>query len=103
MSNLKYVALSSISSYFGQISFLRQYILILLIVLLVVDGGTDAITDKPYILQKNLISMNLLQMSCVITWAWAFLTSEVVEAVRGQKHHNSAHTFGSSISASSAY
>ena len=52
MSNLKYVALSSISSYFGQISFLRQYILILLIVLLVVDGGTDAITDKPYILYK---------------------------------------------------
>ena len=38
------------------------------------------------------ISMNLLQMSCVITWAWSFLTSEVVEAVRGQKHHISTHT-----------
>ena len=36
---------------------------------------------------QNFISMNLLQMSCVITWAWAFLTSKVVEAVRGQKHH----------------
>jgi hypothetical protein len=29
-------------------------------------------------------SMNLLQMPCVITWAWAFLISEVVEVVRGQ-------------------
>ena len=36
---------------------------------------------------ENFISMNLLQMSCVITWAWSFLTSEVVEAFRGQKHH----------------
>ena len=41
---------------------------------------------------ENFISMNLLQMSCVITWALSFLTSEVVEAVRGQKHHISAHT-----------
>ena len=41
---------------------------------------------------ENFISMNLLQMSCVITWAWSFLTSEVVEAVRGQKHHISTHT-----------
>ena len=36
-------------------------------------------------------SMNLLQMPCVIT-SWSFLTSEVVEAVRGQKHHISGHT-----------
>ena len=36
--------------------------------------------------------MNLLQMPCVITLAWSFLTSEIVEAVRGQKHHISAHT-----------
>ena len=43
--------------------------------------------------------MNLLQMSRVITWAWSFLISEVVEAVRGQKHH----IFSSSCSASSAY
>jgi hypothetical protein len=41
---------------------------------------------------ENFISMNLLQMSCVITYAWSFLTSEVVEAVRGQKHHILAHT-----------
>ena len=34
---------------------------------------------------EKFISMNLLQMSCVITF-------EVVEAVRGQKHHISAHT-----------
>ena len=39
--------------------------------------------------------MNLLQMPCVITWAWKFLTSEVLEAVRGQKHHIFKHTFGS--------
>ena len=25
-------------------------------------------------------------MSCVMTWAQSFLTSEVMEAVRGQKH-----------------
>ena len=36
---------------------------------------------------QKFASMNLLQMPCVITWAWSFLTSEVVEAVRGQKHH----------------
>ena len=34
---------------------------------------------------ENFISMNLLQMSCLITWAWSFLNSEVVEAVRCQK------------------
>ena len=31
-------------------------------------------------------------MSWVITLAWSFLTTEVVEAVRGQKHHILAHT-----------
>ena len=41
--------------------------------------------------KENFISMNLLQMSCVITWALSFLTFEVVEAVRGQKHV-SVHT-----------
>ena len=30
-------------------------------------------------------------MSCVITWALSFLTSEVLEAVRGQKHLLGAH------------
>ena len=52
-------------------------------------------------------SMNLLQMPCVITWSWSFLTSKVVKAVRGQKHHILAYTFnstfGSFYSASSAY
>ena len=53
---------------------------------------------------ENFISMNLLQMSCVIAWAWSFLTSKVVEAVRGQKHHISGHSMlGSSQSTSSAY
>ena len=28
----------------------------------------------------------------MITWAWSFLTSKVVEAVKGKKHHISAHT-----------
>ena len=41
---------------------------------------------------QKFTSMNLLQLSCVITWAWSFLTSEVVEAVRGQKRHFLAHT-----------
>ena len=30
-------------------------------------------------------------MSCAITWAWSFLTSEVVEADRGQISYFSAH------------
>ena len=38
----------------------------LLIVLLVVDGVTEAITDQTIIPTENLISMNLLQMSCVM-------------------------------------
>ena len=38
-------------------------------------------------------SMNLLQMPCVITWSWSFLTSKVVKAVRGQKHHILAYTW----------
>ena len=57
---------------------------ILLIVLLIVDSVTDAQTIHP---RENLISLNLLK-----TWTSSFLTSEVVEAVRGQKHHISAHT-----------
>ena len=55
---------------------------------------------------QKYISMNLLQMSCVITWAWSFLTPEVVEAVRGQKRHISIlwHSmFCSSHSTSSDY
>ena len=35
---------------------------------------------------QNFTSMNLLQKPCVITQAWLILTSEVMEAVRGQKH-----------------
>ena len=31
---------------------------------------------------ENLIPMNLFKILCVVTWAWSFLTSEVVEAVR---------------------
>ena len=34
---------------------------------------------------QKFTSMNLLQMSCMITQAQLFLTSEVMEAVRGQK------------------
>ena len=49
--------------------------------------GCETIHSK-----QKFISMNLFQMSCVITSAWSYLSSEVVEAVRGQKHHISAHT-----------
>ena len=41
---------------------------------------------------QKFISMDFLQMFCVITWASSLFTSEVVEAVRGQKHHISVHT-----------
>ena len=43
---------------------------------------------------QTFTSMNLLQMYCVITWACIFLTSDVVEADRGQKHHISVHNLG---------
>ena len=46
--------------------------------------------------------MNLLQMPWVIAWTWSFLTSEVVAAVKGQKHHILMHTLASR-STSSAY
>ena len=38
------------------------------------------------------ISMNLFKILWVVIWAWSFLTSEVMEAVRGQKHYILAHT-----------
>ena len=41
---------------------------------------------------QKFISMNLLQMPSMITWARSILTPEDVEAVRGQKHHISMHT-----------
>ena len=41
----------------------------------------DDLAEKPYIPQKKITAMNLLQMSCVITYAYLFLTS--MEAVRG--------------------
>ena len=37
-------------------------------------------------LVENFIPMNLFKIVCVVTWAWLFLISEVMEAVRGQKH-----------------
>ena len=33
---------------------------------------------------EKLNSMNLFRILCVVTWAWLFLTSMVMEAVRGQ-------------------
>ena len=50
-----------------------------------------------------------VQIFCVVTWAQSFLSSVVMEAVRGQKHDSERtlwhfnSTFGSSHSASSAY
>ena len=35
---------------------------------------------------EKFTSMNLFKKFWVVTWAWPFLTSEVMEAVRGQKH-----------------
>ena len=43
-----------------------------------IDGQTIHPTQK-------FISMNLFEILSVITWAWLFLASMVVEAVRGQK------------------
>jgi hypothetical protein len=37
---------------------------------------------------KNLISMNLFKIICVVTWAWFFLTSKVMEPIRGQTHYS---------------
>ena len=41
---------------------------------------------------QKFTSITLLQMPCMITWAWSFLTSEVVEAARGARHHILTHT-----------
>ena len=35
--------------------------------------------------KEKLISMNSFKKICVVIWAWLFLTSTVMEAVRGQK------------------
>jgi hypothetical protein len=32
-------------------------------------------------------SMNLFESFCIVTWAWLFLTSKVMAAVKGQKHY----------------
>ena len=61
------------------------------------SGWNGEVGGQTVQLTENLISMNLLQIFCVITWAWSFLTSEVVEAVRGQKHHISAHTLALNV------
>ena len=40
---------------------------------------------------QKFTSMNLLQMSCmIIKWTWSFLTSDLMKAVRGQKHTSEA-------------
>ena len=66
--------------------------IILLIRDMVVRVEIDSITAKPYILQNKFTSMNLFKILWVVTWAWSFLTSEVMEAVRGKKHYIWAHT-----------
>ena len=55
------------------------------------DVAISSITPKPYILKKNLFLW--ICCKCLAWWAWSFLTSEVVEAVGGQKHHISTHAF----------
>ena len=88
-------------------SIIASYILHIIssILLLVVRLGIDNITAKQYIPQK----MNLFKIFCVVTWAQLFLTSMVMEAVRGQKPYSERTlwhfnwTFRSSHSASSVY
>ena len=41
---------------------------------------------------EKFISMDLFQILCVVIWAQLFLTSMVVEAIRGRKHHIWART-----------
>ena len=35
---------------------------------------------------EKFTSMNLFKILCIVTWAWTFLTTKVMEALRGQKH-----------------
>ena len=80
---------------------------ILLITNMVVESWNRRFGCETIHWTKKFTSMNLMQMSCVITYAYLFLTS--MEAVRGLTpysdltlwHCNS--TFGSSHRASSAY
>ena len=49
--------------------------------------GTSDLAVKTIHPTQKFTLMNLLQMPCVITWAWSFLTSTLMKAVRGQKWH----------------
>ena len=68
---------------------MRQ-IIILLIRDMVVESCYRQFGRKTIHPTQKFTSMNLLQMSCVITQAKLFLTSEVMEAVGGQKHPSEA-------------
>ena len=62
---------------------------ILSIFLLVVDVGTTYhYHGIPIRTTELLFSVNLFKIAGVITWAWLFLTSKVIEAVIGQKHNS---------------
>ena len=58
--------------------------IILLIRDMVVERGYRQFGCETIHPTQKLTSMNLLQMPCVMTWAWTFLTTEVVESVKGQ-------------------
>ena len=57
---------------------------------LVVRVTTDRITAKPYILQRNLYFTDFVQNSLHCNIDTVIFVSEVMEAVRGQKHSSEA-------------
>ena len=61
---------------------------LILIVLLVVEGWNRQHHGQTIHTTENLISMNLFKILWVVTWALLFLTSIVMEAVRGQKRYS---------------
>ena len=70
----------------------HQLIHILLITDMVVEHWNRGFgCETIHVPNKSLLQWIFLQKPCLITRAWSFLTSEVVEADRGQKHHILAH------------
>ena len=56
------------------------------IFLLVVKGWNRQHHNQTIHSTEMFTAMNLFKILCIVTWAWSFLTLEVMKAVRGQKH-----------------